>query len=72
MKKIRESQVFKPLREAIEKVLEPYYDYPNVVTEKEKNFVPVPVKDMRVLMLLYNEFFTEPEQDGEWNEYQSK
>ena len=30
------------------------------------------VKDMRVLMWLYNEFFTEPEQDGEWNEYQSK
>jgi hypothetical protein len=72
MKKIKESQVFKPLKEAIEKVLAPYNDYPNVVTEENKNFVPVPVEDLRVLLLIYHEYFTEPEDDKEWNEYQSK
>lgn len=72
MKKIKESQVFKPLKEAIEKVLVPYNDYPNVVTEENKNFVPVPVEDLRVLLLIYHEYFTEPEDDTEWNEYQSK
>jgi hypothetical protein len=72
MKKIKESQVFKPLKEAIEKVLAPYNDYPNVVMEENKNFVPVPVEDLRVLLLIYHEYFTEPEDDKEWNEYQSK
>jgi|GEM_PF-5486336 len=72
MKKIKESQVFKPLKEAIEKVLAPYNDYPNIVTEENKNFVPVPVEDLRVLLLIYHEYFTEPEDDKEWNEYQSK
>jgi len=61
MKKIRRSQVFKPLREAIENVLVPYNDYPNVVTEEDKCFVPVPVEDLRVLLSVYHEFFTEPE-----------
>lgn len=70
--RIKESQVFKPLKEAIERVLASYNDYPNVVTEQEKNFVPVPVDDLRVLMLIYNEFFTEPEDDKEWNEWRSK
>ena len=72
MKKIKESQVFKPLKEAIERVLVPYNDYPNVVTEQEKNFVPVPVDDLRVLLLIYNEFFTEPEDDKEWNEWKAE
>lgn len=72
MKKINESQVFKPLKEAIEKVLVPYNNYPNVFTEREKNFVPVPVGDLRVLLSVYHEFFTEPEDDKEWIEWRSK
>ena len=72
MKKRKESQVFRPLKEAIEKVLRPYNDYPNVVTEEEKNFVPVPVDDLRDLLSIYNEFFTEPEDDKDWIEWRSK
>jgi len=30
------------------------------------------VEDLRVLLLIYHEYFTEPEDDKEWNEYQSK
>ena len=73
MKKIKESQVFKPLKEAIEKVLAPYDQIRNLIDNHPVGcVVSVPADDLRVLMLIYNEFFVEPEDDAEWNEYQSK
>ena len=72
MKKIKESQVFKPLKEAIEKVLAPYSESQRMATEQEKNFVPVPVDDLRILMLTYNEFFLEPEDDEEWIQWKTE
>ena len=65
MKKIKESQVFKPLKEAIENVTLNYDDV-------DGEFAVVRREDLRILKLVYNEFFVEPEDDTEWNEYQSK
>lgn len=65
MKKIRESQVFKPLKEAIETLVNEYDDV-------DEEFAVVRRSDLNVLRLVYNEFFVEPEDDKEWNEYQSK
>jgi len=65
MKKIRESQVFKPLKEAIETLVNEYDDV-------DEEFAVVRRSDLNVLRLVYNEFFVEPEDDTEWNEYQSK
>tara|TARA_R100000808_G_C2138493_1_gene146513 strand:- start:991 stop:1185 length:195 start_codon:yes stop_codon:yes gene_type:complete len=64
--------VFKPLKEAIEKVLVPYNESQSMTTEQEKNFVPVPVDDLRILMLTYNEFFVEPEDDEEWTQWKAE
>lgn len=70
MKKIKESEVFKPLKEAIENVMLSYDD----VDENPPifEFAVVKREDLRILKLVYNEFFVEPEDDTEWNEYQSK
>ena len=70
MKKITESEVFKPLKEAIENVMLSYDD----VDENPPifEFAVVKREDLRILKLVYNEFFVEPEDDTEWNEYQSK
>lgn len=65
MKKIKESQVFKPLKEAIETLVNEYDDV-------DEEFAVVRRSDLNVLRLVYNEFFVEPEDDAEWNEYQSK
>lgn len=65
MKKIKESQVFKPLKEAIETLVNEYDDI-------DEEFAVVRRSDLNVLRLVYNEFFVEPEDDKEWNEYQSK
>lgn len=65
MKKIKESQVFKPLKEAIETLVNEYDDI-------DEEFAVVRRRDLNVLRLVYNEFFVEPEDDKEWNEYQSK
>jgi hypothetical protein len=65
MKKIKESQVFKPLKEAIETLVNEYDDV-------DEEFAVVRRSDLNVLRLVYNEFFVEPEDDTEWNEYQSK
>jgi hypothetical protein len=65
MKKIKESQVFKPLKEAIETLVNEYDDV-------DEEFAVVRRSDLNVLRLVYNEFFVEPEDDKEWNEYQSK
>lgn len=65
MKKIKESQVFKPLKEAIETLVNEYDDI-------DEEFAVVRRSDLNVLRLVYNEFFVEPEDDTEWNEYQSK
>ena len=73
MKKIKESQVFKPLKEAIERVLIPYGQLCELIDNHPAGcVVSVPVDDLRVLMLTYNEFFVEPEDDEEWNKYQSE
>jgi hypothetical protein len=63
MKKIKESQVFKPLKEAIETLVNEYDDV-------DEEFAVVRRSDLNVLRLVYNEFFVEPEDDKEWNEYQ--
>ena len=66
MKKIKESQVFKPLKEAIEKVLVPYDQVRNLIDNHPAGcVVSVPVDDLRVLMLVYNEFFVENDRDWE-------
>ncbi len=65
MKKIKESQVFKPLKEGIETLVNEYDDV-------DEEFAVVRRSDLNVLRLVYNEFFVEPEDDKEWNEYQSK
>ena len=65
MKKIKESQVFKPLKEAIDTLVNEYDDV-------DEEFAVVRRSALNVLRLVYNEFFVEPEDDKEWNEYQSK
>ena len=70
MKKIKESEVFKPLKEAIENVMLSYDDADENPPIFE--FAVVKREDLRILKLVYNEFFVEPEDDTEWNEYQSK
>jgi hypothetical protein len=57
--------VFKPLKEAIETLVNEYDDV-------DEEFAVVRRSDLNVLRLVYNEFFVEPEDDKEWNEYQSK
>lgn len=72
MKKIKESQVFKPLKEAIESVMLSYDDWGFPRSYVDEEFALVKREDLRILKLVYNEFFVEPEDDAEWNEYQSK
>ena len=57
--------MFKPLKEAIETLVNEYDDV-------DEEFAVVRRSDLNVLRLVYNEFFVEPEDDTEWNEYQSK
>jgi hypothetical protein len=70
MKKIRRSQVFKPLKEAIETLVNGSNNFGE--PEEGPEFAIVRRSDLNVLRLVYNEFFVEPEDDKEWNEYQSK
>ena len=64
--KIKDSEVFEPLKEAIENVLVSYR-----AGESCDSVVSVPERELKNLELIYNEFFVEPEDDEEWVKFQS-
>jgi len=63
---IKDSEVFGPLKEAIENVLTPYRAGGSC-----DSVVSVPERELKNLELIYNEFFVEPEDDEEWVKFQS-
>jgi hypothetical protein len=60
--------MFESLKEAITNVTA-RIEKPN--TNSSQGFVVVPLRDMMYLLRTYNEFFVEPEDDKEWNSWQS-